>query len=261
MPKFAANLTMMFQEVPFMQRFSAAAKAGFKAVEYMFPYDYPAADIKKELTANNLQQVLFNLPAGNFAAGDRGIVSDPNRVAEFRDSVAKAISYAKELGVPRLNCMAGKKLADVSEEKQHATMVDNLRYAADVLAKAGIKLMVEPINYRDMPGFILNTSIQGFALLDEVNHPNLYLQYDIYHAQRLEGELVNTIEKNIARIEHIQLADNPGRHEPGTGEINYPFVFKAIDKCGYQGWIGCEYIPAAGTVEGLGWIAACGYKL
>lgn len=261
MPKFAANLTMMFQEVPFMQRFAAAAKAGFKAVEYMFPYDYPAKDIKEQLTANKLEQVLFNLPPGDWAAGDRGIAGDPRRVVEFRDGVAKAISYAKELGVPRLNCMAGKTLADVPEAEQRATMVANLRYAADALAKAGIKLVVEPINYRDMPGFAINTSSQGFALLDEVNHPNIYLQYDIYHAQRMEGEIVNTLEKNIARIEHIQLADLPGRHEPGTGEINYAFVFKAIDRIGYKGWIGCEYIPANGTVEGLGWIAAFGYKL
>lgn len=261
MPKFSANLTMMFQEVPFMQRFAAAAKAGFKAVEFMFPYDYSVSELKKELSVNKLELVLFNLPAGNWAGGDRGIAVDPRRVAEFKDGVEKAISYARELGVPRVNCLVGKTLADVSEKEQRATLVANLRYAADALAKAGIRLLVEPLNFRDMPGFTLFTTRQVFELLDEVDHANIYLQYDIYHAQRVEGELIGTLEKNLARVGHIQIADNPGRHEPGTGEINYPFVFKAIDKCGYSGWVGCEYVPAKGTEEGLGWIAACGYKL
>lgn len=261
MPKFSANLTMMFQEAPFLDRFAAAAGAGFKAVEFMFPYDYPVAELKEKLSANGLELVLFNLPPGNWAAGDRGVANDPRRAAEFRDGVAKATEYAGQLKVPRLNCMSGKKLADIPEDEQLRTLAANLRYAAEALAKAGVKLVVEPINFRDMPGFILNTSGQGFALMDEVNHPNLYLQYDVYHAQRMEGELVNTIAKNVARIGHIQIADNPGRHEPGTGEINYHTVFKAIDDSGYNGHVGLEYIPAKGTVEGLSWISAYGYKL
>jgi len=261
MPKFSANLSMMFTEVPFTERFAAAAQAGFKAVEFMFPYDYPIQEVKDLLDKNKLSLVLFNLPAGNWAAGDRGVAVDPRRVEEFRSGVAKAVEYAKALGTPRVNCLVGKKLADVSEAEQQKTLVANLAFAADACAAAALTLLIEPLNAKDMPGFTLSTTSQVFAVIEAVNRPNVRLQYDIYHAQRMEGELVNILRKEIARIGHIQIADNPGRHEPGTGEINYRFVFAAIDEVGYAGHVGLEYVPAGKTAEGLSWLADFGYKL
>ena len=256
MPKFAANLTMLFNEHDFLDRFAAAAKAGFKAVEFLFPYAYPAAEIKSRLDANGLQLVLHNLPAGNWDAGDRGIACDPARVDEFRAGVAKAIDYAKALGVPRLNCLVGKKPAGVSDAQARSTLVANLKFAAAELKQAGLKLLIEPINTFDIPGFYLNTTAQALSILDEVGADNAYVQYDIYHAQRMEGELANTLQQHLARIGHVQLADNPGRHEPGSGEINYAFLFRHLERIGYQGWVGCEYKPAARTEDGLGWIQA-----
>jgi hydroxypyruvate isomerase len=253
MPRFAANLTMLFNEVPFLDRFEHAARAGFEAVEFLFPYAYPAEEIKARLQAHSLQLVLHNLPAGDWDAGERGIACHPDRVEEFRAGVAQAIGYAKTLGVPQMNCLAGKLPAGVSREQAHATFVANLRFAAAELKAAGLKLLIEPINSFDIPGFFLNTTAQAVAVLDEVGADNAYVQYDIYHAQRMEGELAATMAKHLARIGHIQLADNPGRHEPGTGEINYPFLFAHLDRIGYSGWIGCEYKPKAGTAEGLGW--------
>ena len=253
MPQFAANLTMLFNEVPFMERFEAAAKAGFKHVEFLFPYAFPAADIKARLDDNGLSLVLHNLPAGDWDAGERGIACHPDRVEEFRTGVAKAIEYAKVLGVKQLNCLVGKVPAGADDKAVHQTMVDNLRFAAGELKNAGLRLLIEPINTFDSPGFALNRTEQALALMDEVGSDNLFVQYDIYHAQRMEGELGATLEKNLARIGHIQLADNPGRNEPGTGEINYPFLFKLIDRIGYTGTIGCEYKPAGTTEAGLGW--------
>ena len=253
MPQFAANLTMLFNEVPFMERFEAAAKAGFKHVEFLFPYAFPAADIKARLDDNGLSLVLHNLPAGDWDAGERGIACHPDRVEEFRTGVAKAIEYAKVLGVKQLNCLVGKVPAGADDKAVHQTMVDNLRFAAGELKNAGLRLLIEPINTFDIPGFALNRTEQALALMDEVGSDNLFVQYDIYHAQRMEGELGATLEKNLARIGHIQLADNPGRNEPGTGEINYPFLFKLIDRIGYTGTIGCEYKPAGATEAGLGW--------
>ena len=253
MPKFAANLTMLFNEVPFMERFEAAAQAGFKHVEFLFPYAFPAADIKARLDDNGLSLVLHNLPAGDWDAGERGIACHPDRVEEFRTGVAKAIEYAKVLGVKQLNCLVGKVPAGADDKAVHQTMVDNLRFAAGELKNAGLRLLIEPINTFDIPGFALNRTEQALALIDEVGSDNLFVQYDIYHAQRMEGELGATLEKNLARIGHIQLADNPGRNEPGTGEINYPFLFKLIDRIGYTGTIGCEYKPAGTTEAGLGW--------
>ncbi len=253
MPQFAANLTMLFNEVPFMERFEAAAKAGFKHVEFLFPYAFPAADIKARLDDNGLSLVLHNLPAGDWDAGERGIACHPDRVEEFRTGVAKAIEYAKVLGVKQLNCLVGKVPAGADDKAVHQTMVDNLRFAAGELKNAGLRLLIEPINTFDIPGFALNRTEQALALMDEVGSDNLFVQYDIYHAQRMEGELGATLEKNLARIGHIQLADNPGRNEPGTGEINYPFLFKLIDRIGYTGTIGCEYKPAGTTEAGLGW--------
>ena len=256
MPQFAANLTMLFNEHDFLDRFGAAAKAGFKAVEFLFPYAYPVAELQQRLQAHGLKLVLHNLPAGNWDAGDRGIACDPARVDEFRAGVAKAIDYAKALGVPRLNCLVGKKPAGVSDAQARSTLVANLKFAAAELKQAGLKLLIEPINTFDIPGFYLNTTAQALSILDEVGADNAYVQYDIYHAQRMEGELANTLQQHLARIGHVQLADNPGRHEPGSGEINYAFLFRHLERIGYQGWVGCEYKPAARTEDGLGWIQA-----
>ena len=254
MPKFAANLTMLFTELPFMQRFAAARAAGFGAVEYLFPYDFTKEELAAQLGQHGLKQVLHNLPAGDWAAGERGIACHPDRVHEFRAGVAKAIAYAHALDCPQLNCLAGKLPDGVTREEAHATLVANLRFAAAELGRAGLRLLVEPINHFDIPGFFLTRTDQALALLDEVGSENLLLQYDIYHAQRMEGELGNTLSKHIGRIGHIQLADNPGRNEPGTGEINYAWLFKHIDALGWRGHIGCEYKPRTTTAEGLGWI-------
>lgn len=254
MPRFAANLTMLFNEQPFLERFALAKIGGFKAVEFLFPYAFDAADIKAALDQNALKLVLHNLPAGNWDAGERGIACHPDRVAEFRAGVAKALEYAKVLGVPQLNCLAGITPPGMDPQLVHDTLVQNLQYAASELHKAGLKLLIEPINTFDIPGFYLSGTAQGIAILDAVGAPNAYLQYDIYHAQRMEGELANTIQKYFTRIGHIQLADNPGRHEPGTGEIYYPYLFDLLDRLGYSGYIGCEYKPLKTTEAGLGWM-------
>lgn len=254
MPQFAANLTMLFNEHPFMDRFEIAAESGFKAVEFLFPYAYKASEIRQKLDQNNLRLVLHNLPAGDWDEGERGIACLPDRMDEFKASVAKAIEYAKVLGVSQLNCLAGKAPTGLSQELLRATLIANLRYAAVELKKVNIKLLIEPINTFDIPGFYLSKTQQALEILNEVGADNVYIQYDIYHAQRMEGELSKTLEENISRIAHIQLADNPGRHEPGTGEINYAYLFKLIDRIGYQGWIGCEYKPATQTQSGLDWI-------
>lgn len=256
MPKFAANLTMLFNELPFLERFEAAAQAGFKGVEYLFPYGFDKDALAERLDKHGLAQVLHNLPAGNWEAGERGIACHPQRVTEFQDGVGRAIEYATALGCKQVNCLAGVAPAGVSEEALFQTFVDNLRFAAAKLKQAGIRLLIEPINTYDIPGFYLSRTDQAIGILDEVASSNLFLQYDIYHAQRMEGEIGNTISRHLNRIGHIQLADNPGRHEPGTGELNYPWLFRQIDKLGYDGWIGCEYKPAADTQAGLGWIQA-----
>ncbi len=256
MPKFAANLTMLFNEVPFLDRFERAAQAGFDAVEFLFPYDFPVADIQSRLTGNGLKLVLHNLPAGNWEAGERGIACLPDRVDEFRSSVTRALEFGTALSVPQVNCLAGKAPAGVSDAVLRQTFVSNLTYAAAALKRAGIRLLVEPINTFDIPGFYLNRTAQAIDILDEVGSDNLFVQYDIYHAQRMEGELAATVAKHLARIGHIQLADNPGRNEPGTGEINYPFLFEHLDRIGYKGFIGCEYKPATTTEAGLGWLEA-----
>ena len=253
MPKFAANLTMLFTELAFLDRFEAAAQADFKAVEFLFPYGFAIDDIKQRLDANQVQLVLHNLPAGDWDAGERGIACLPDRVQEFRAGVADAIRYAKGLGVGQLNCLAGKAPAGVAGDVLHQTFVSNLRFAAAELAAAGPNLLIEPINTYDIAGFYLNRTHQALEILDAVGAANAFVQYDIYHAQRMEGELGATLQKHLARIGHIQLADNPGRHEPGTGEINYAWLFKHLDAIGYQGWVGCEYKPAHSTAAGLGW--------
>ena len=258
MPKLAANLSMLFNEVPFMDRFDAAAKAGFKGVEFLFPYEFDLNQIADKLKSNNLQLVLHNLPAGNWAGGERGITCHPDRVGEFQDGVGKGIEAAKKLGVPQLNALAGKLPEGVSADKAHATFVANLKFAAEKLKAEGIRLITEPINTFDIPGFFLNRTQQAVDIIKEVGSDNLFIQHDIYHMQRMEGELANTIKANLPLIKHMQLADNPGRFEPGTGEINYKFLFKFIDELGYDGWIGCEYKPLTTTEAGLGWLKAHG---
>jgi len=253
MPRFAANLTMLFNEVPFLDRFERAAKAGFEAVEFLFPYAHRPQEIASRLESHGLKLVLHNLPAGDWDAGERGIACHPDRVDDFRAGVGRAIEYAQALGVPQLNCLAGKAPAGIDDATLRRTLVGNLRFAAAELKRAGLRLLVEPINTYDIPGFYVNRTEQALAILDEVGADNAFVQYDIYHAQRMEGELAATLQKHLARIGHVQLADNPGRHEPGTGEINYRWLFAHIDRIGYTGWIGCEYKPAADTEAGLGW--------
>ena len=253
MPRFAANLSMLFCERPFAERFAAAARAGFAAVEVQFPYELPATQIADLLREYGLQLVLHNLPAGDWAAGERGIACHPDRVEEFRTGVAKAIDYATALGCPQINCLAGIAPADVAETDVRATFVANLRYAAAELKRAGLKLLVEPINTFDIPGFTLSHTVQALGILDEVAADNAFLQYDVYHAQRMEGELGNTLACYLPRIAHIQIADNPGRHEPGSGEINFAWLFRHLDAIGYTGWVGCEYRPATTTEAGLDW--------
>jgi hydroxypyruvate isomerase len=254
MPKLNANLSMMFNEVDFLDRFAAAAKSGFKAVEFLFPYAYDKNELAEVVGRNNLQVVLFNMPPGNWNAGDRGLACDPTRAAEFQDGLEKAIDYALALGCRQLHCMAGLRPRGVNEEKMRQTYIANLQLAGTELAKRDLKLLIEAINPRDIPGFYLGTSRQAFDIIHCAAVPNLSFLYDIYHMQIVEGDLAPTIQKNLAGIGHMQLADTPGRHEPGTGEINYGFLLEHIDKIGYQGWIGCEYRPAGTTTAGLGWL-------
>jgi len=258
MTKLAANLTMLFNEVPFLDRFEAAARAGFKAVEFLFPYPYEARDLAQRLQANGLELVLHNLPAGSWEAGERGIACHPDRVQEFRDGVRTAISYATQLNVKQLNCLVGIAPPGVSQDAAHSTLVENLRYAAGVLKAEGIRLLIEPINTFDIPGFFLSGTAQAVKLIEETGSDNLFVQYDIYHMQRMEGELSATIKANLPLIKHVQLADNPGRNEPGTGEINYRFLFGYLESVGYDGWIGCEYKPRGSTLDGLAWRSAHG---
>lgn len=253
MPRFAANLTMLYTEVPFLDRFERAARSGFEAVEFLFPYAWEPEVVKEKLDSHKLKLVLHNLPAGDWDAGDRGVACDPARTGEFREGVERALRYAKVLGVPQLNCLLGKRPAGVAEDVLRRTVVDNLRHAAKALDAAGLRLLIEPINPYDIPGFYLNRTDQALSILDEVGAGNAFVQYDIYHAQRTEGELAATLQRHLARIGHVQLADNPGRNEPGTGEINYPFLFAHLDRIGYNGWVGCEYKPAGETEAGLGW--------
>ena len=254
MPKFAANLTMLYGEHDFLDRFAAAAGDGFAGVEFLFPYDYEPQQLVDALKANDLELVLHNLPAGDWGAGERGLACLPDRVTEFQDSVGRAIDYASALGCPQMNCLAGIAPEGADPLVLRETLVENLRFAAGKLKEAGIRLLIEPINTIDIPGFFLNYSDEALSIMDEVGDDNLYLQYDIYHMQIMEGDLARTMERNLGRIAHMQLADNPGRHEPGSGEINYPFLFDFLDRIGYAGWIGCEYKPAGKTTEGLGWL-------
>jgi hydroxypyruvate isomerase len=254
MPKFNANLTMMFTEVDFLDRFRAAAQAGFQGVEFLFPYRYDKNQLADIAGTEKVQVVLFNMPPGNWDAGDRGLACDPSSTLEFQEGVGKAIEYALALGCKQIHCMAGLRPRGVNEDKMRETYVANLQLAAKELDKHHLTLLIEAINPRDIPGFYLNSSRQALDIIHHVAAPNLSFLYDVYHMQIVEGDLAPTIQKLLPRIGHMQVADTPGRHEPGTGEINYQFLFRHIDKIGYKGWIGCEYKPAATTISGLGWL-------
>ncbi|MEE2884710.1 MAG: 2-oxo-tetronate isomerase [Chloroflexota bacterium] len=253
MPNFAANLTMMYNESEFLDRFESAANSGFKGVEYLFPYSYEKNKLADLLGSYSLTQVLHNLPAGDWETGERGIACDPERTGEFQDGVEKAIEYASALNCIRVNCLAGIPPDSVPMDLIKQTFINNLEFAAKNLADAGIRLLIEPINTRDIPGFYLTNTRQALSIIEAVNSDNIYLQYDIYHMQIMEGDLTPTIQNNLGIIEHFQIADTPGRNEPGTGEINYPFLFDMIDTTGYKGWVGCEYKPSESTNASLGW--------
>ena len=261
MPRFAANISMLFTEYPFDERIGRAAQAGFRAVEILYPYAEDTGNIGKALAQHRVELALFNIPAGNVAGGERGFANDPRRVDEFRAGVGKATALASELGCTKLNCLAGFTLPDVNIHDQWETLRSNLSYAAEQAATRGITQLVEPLNTYDNPGFMICSPHRGFSLIEEIGHPNLLLQYDLYHAQRTEGNLATTIRDHIGQIGHVQIADNPGRHEPGTGEINYPFMFRALDEAGYAGWVSLEYSPSKQTEQSLSWIADWGYSL
>ena len=250
MPKLAANLSLLFPQLDFLDRFTAAARAGFRGVEYQFPYAWPKDDVAERARAAGVEVALHNLPAGDATKGDRGIACLPERVSEFREGVERAIGYAKAAGCPRLNCLAGIAPAGA---RQFDTLVENVRFAAAKLAASGMALMLEPINTRTVPGFFLTHTPQALEVLDAAGAHNAYLQYDIFHMQIMEGDLARSIERLLPRIGHLQLADVPGRHEPGTGEINFDFLLRHIERIGYAGWIGCEYNPLGDTSEGLAW--------
>ncbi len=256
MPRFAANLTMMFNEVPFPQRFGAAARAGFKAVEFLFPYEYPAAEVAGWLREHRLENALFNLPPGDWAAGERGLASLPGREDEFHCGVARAIEYALALGTRRLHMMAGLVPPGADPRLRRDVYLDNLRYAARAVGEHGIELLIEPINGRDMPGYFLHSQAQAHALREEAGAANVKVQMDFYHAQIVEGDLATTFRKYADGIGHVQIASVPARHEPDDGEVNYPYLFRLLDELGYEGWVGCEYRPRGRTEDGLGWLAA-----
>jgi len=254
MPRFAANLSMMYQEHTFLERFGAAAKDGFKGVEFLFPYAYPAADLRARLSEHGLTQALFNGPPGDWDAGERGLASLPGRESEFKKGVASALEYARVLGNDRVHLMAGLIRPGEDRALHRATYVRNLDYAAREAASAGITIVIEPINTRDIPGFFLNRQDEAHAVCAEVGAANLQVQMDFYHCQIVEGDLAMKLRKYFAGVGHVQIAGVPERHEPDLGEINYPYLFRLLDELGYAGWVGCEYRPKAGTSAGLGWL-------
>ncbi|MEX3962279.1 2-oxo-tetronate isomerase [Paraburkholderia sp. EG286B] len=254
MPRFAANLSMMYNEHAFLDRFAAAARDGFEAVEFLFPYEFPAADIKQRLDDNGLTQALFNAPPGDWAADERGTASLPGREDEFRRSIETALDYARVLGNDKLHVMAGLIKPEQPRAAHREVYLKNLAYAAQAAQAHGITVVIEPINTRDIPGFFLNRQDDAQAICAEVGAPNLKVQFDLYHCQIVEGDLAVKLKRDMKGIGHIQIAGVPERHEPDLGEVNYPYLFSLIDALGYDGWIGCEYRPRAGTSEGLGWI-------
>jgi hydroxypyruvate isomerase len=254
MTKLAANISLLYPQLPFQDRFAAAAMAGFRYVEYQLPYSFGSAqEIAARARSAGVEVVLHNLPAGDAAKGDRGISCQPQRVNEFREGVERAIEYAAAAGCPRLNALAGIVPAGVARERAKETLVENLRFAAGKLKAAGLTLLTEPCNPRTLPGFLLNTSREAIEVIDAAGAGNLQLQYDVFHMQIVEGDLARTIERLLPRIGHIQIADVPDRNEPGTGEINFGWLLPHIERLGYQGWIGCEYVPKGDTDQGLAW--------
>ena len=254
MPKLAANLSFLFTELPFLDRFEAAARTGFKAVEYMFPYDDDVDEIRQRLDDLGLQQVLFNLPAGDWGGGERGIACHPGREAEFGEGLTRALWFAKELGVHQLNCLAGLKPANASDKDCWRAMLANVRRAADAAAEQGIRLLIEPINSRiDMPGFWLDTPQRAMELIGALNHPNVFLQYDVYHAHVMGCDVLAELPALLGRVAHLQIADHPGRHQPGSGEIPLNALFQWLDQHAYSGWVGCEYRPLGDSVASLVW--------
>jgi hydroxypyruvate isomerase len=254
MPRFAANLSMMFQELPFLERFGAAAAAGFRGVEFLFPYDFAAQDVARALRDGALENVLFNLPPGDWAAGERGIASLPGREAEFRAGLSRAMEYAQALGTPRVHVMAGLFPAGAECARHRDAYLANLRHAAAEAARHRLEVLIEPINTRDIPGYFLNTQAEAHAVREEVGAPNLKVQMDLYHAQIVEGDLAMKIRRYLPHVGHVQIAGVPERQEPDRGEVNYPYLFRLLDELGYGGWIGCEYRPAGRTEDGLGWL-------
>ncbi|MBV7264395.1 hydroxypyruvate isomerase family protein [Photobacterium sp. WH24] len=254
MARFAANLTMLFTEVPFIERFGQASKAGFRAVEFLFPYDYEAGLLAEQLSSHQLEQALFNMPPGDWAAGERGIAALPDRIEEFEQSVDVALHYAQALSCKKVHAMAGILSPDFSVEAHRETFIRNLRYAADRFAVHGICVMIEPLNSRDVPNYFVAHQRDAVELIKAIDRPNVKLQFDVYHAQIMDGDLSVLIKEVADYIGHVQIASVPSRHEPCEGEVNYPFLFGELDKSGYQDWIGCEYNPQQGTLEGLGWV-------
>ncbi len=253
MPRFAANLSMMFNEVPFLDRFAAARKAGFEGVEFLFPYDVPAAELRARLKGEGLTQVLFNMPPGDWANNERGLACLPGRQAEFREAVNRALDYATALECRQVHCMAGIPAADVAPGTAAALYAANLAWATERAAPAGVRLVIEPINHRDMPGYFLHTQDQAAAVIEAIGPDRLGLQFDLYHVQITEGDITKRMQRLMPIIAHMQIADVPARNEPGTGEIGWAYVFRCMDAFGYTGWVGCEYRPAGDTVAGLGW--------
>jgi hydroxypyruvate isomerase len=254
MPRFASNLTMMYTEHAFLDRFAAAAKDGFEAIEYLFPYDFPAGEIKARLDANHLTQALFNAPPGDWAAGERGLASLPGREDEFQRSIETALDYTRVLGNRKLHVMAGLVEAGQSRAQYRDVYVKNLAYAAKAAHAQDITILIEPINTRDMPGYFLNRQDDAHAICAEVGAPNLQVQFDCYHCQIVEGDLATKLRRDMAGIGHIQVAGVPERHEPDTGEVNYAYLLDLIDSLGYDGYVGCEYRPRGETSAGLGWL-------
>lgn len=253
MTKLAANLSMLFNELPFLDRFAAAAAAGFRGVEFLFPYDHPPETVARCLAGNALEIALFNLPPGDWEAGDRGVAALPGRESEFDGYLERALPYAIALGARRLHMMAGIPPPGAEPKACRETYIRNLRAAASFFAPHGITILVEPINPRDMPGYFINSQDQTIDLLDQAGAENTALQMDLYHCQIVEGDLAVKIRRNIDRIGHVQIAGVPERHEPDGGEVNYPYLFELLDGLGYRGWIGCEYRPRGATRDGLGW--------
>ncbi|OTA15045.1 hydroxypyruvate isomerase [Xenorhabdus vietnamensis] len=254
MAKFAANLSMMFNDAPFTERFARAAQAGFKGVEYLFPYDESVKELAALLRKYQLTQVLFNMPAGDWRSGDRGMACLPGCEKVFAEGVYKALEYALTLDCKQVHAMAGKLDGQFTKKQQRECYITNIQYAADVMVEHDISVLIEPINTQDIPDYFLTTQNQAEELLKVIDRKNVFIQLDLYHCQIMGGNLLRTIERLWGKFSHIQIASVPERHEPDSGEVNYFWLFRKLDEMGYQGWLGCEYHPVGHTEEGLGWL-------